>query len=174
MDKNLRDEKDITVVKEYVTWTDVDVFINSLDTFIQQNTFNGVYGPARGGLLFAVMISHKYNLPFLGAPQKGCLVVDDIIDTGKTAEAWKDKGYTIASMYYKKNNLVEPDFWVKEKTDKWIVFPWEEVRTTKDINEAENFLLSTIEEAYPIQSSSSFLEDYNKAITALEVVKGGQ
>lgn len=122
---NDRDEKEITPVKENVSWQDVDNFISSLKNYIKLNQFNGVYGPARGGLIFAVMISHRYNLPFLGAPQKGCICVDDIIDSGATALVWKNKGYNIVSMYYKPNDFVKPDYYYKEKDDKWVYFPWE-------------------------------------------------
>lgn len=171
--ENLRDEKDITVIKEYVSWLNVNTFINSLKEFIEENDFNGVYGPARGGLIFAVMISHKYNLPFLGAPQKGCLVIDDIVDTGKTAEAWKDKGYKIASMYYKKNPLVEPDFWAYEKTDQWIVFPWEEIQSNEKIGQAQDIITDTILQAYPVWSSTSFSDKYKEAMNAYEIIQGG-
>lgn len=122
---NDRDKKDITPEKVYVTWSDVDEFITLLSLHLNKKSFTGVYGPARGGLVFAVMISNKLNLPFLGAPQVGCLCVDDICDTGDTALAWKNKGYTIATMFYKRGSKVVPDYWSREKEDKWIVFPWE-------------------------------------------------
>ena len=123
--ENLRDVQDKTPEKVYVTWEDVEKFIQDLKVYLDINSFTGVYGPARGGLIFAVMISHKYNMPFLGAPQTGCLCIDDICDTGDTALAWRNKGYTIATMFYKKGSKVVPDYWVQEKEDKWIVFPWE-------------------------------------------------
>lgn len=122
---NDRDKKDMTPEKVYVTWSDVDEFITLLSLHMNMKSFTGVYGPARGGLVFAVMISNKFNLPFLGAPQIGCLCVDDICDTGDTALAWKNKGYTIATMFYKRGATVVPDYWMQEKEDKWIVFPWE-------------------------------------------------
>ena len=123
---NLRDERDMTVVKEYVTWNDVEDFVKWLAEKTNNfESFTGVYGPARGGVTYAAIISNRYNLPYLGAPSVGCLCVDDICDTGDTALAWKRKGYKIATHYYKKDALVEPDFWLKTKDDKWIVFPWE-------------------------------------------------
>lgn len=123
---NLRDEKDMTPIVEYVTWQDVETFIQ----FVADNThnfkdFNGVYGPARGGLVYAVIISNRYNIPFLGAPQKGCIVVDDICDTGDTARAWLNKGYYIATHYYKEGCKIIPNLHYKVKTDKWIKFPFE-------------------------------------------------
>lgn len=122
---NDRDLQDMTPVKEYVSWNDIEDYISSLKCFIESGNFNGVYGPPRGGLIFAVMVSHRYNLPFLGAPQKGCLVIDDIVDTGDTALAWKNKGYTITSMYFNSHSKVPVDFYYRNKNDKWIVYPYE-------------------------------------------------
>lgn len=123
---NERDKRDITPEKVYVTWSQVENFISWLSEQTDRfNDINGVYSPARGGIIFGVIISNRYNVPFLGAPQPGCLCVDDICDSGDTALAWKDKGYKIATMYYKEGSKVIPDFWRFEKEDKWIVFPWE-------------------------------------------------
>ena len=122
---NNRDSREQTIEKIQVTWEDVEQFITSLKPWIKENKFTGVYGPARGGLVFAVMISHRYNLPFLGAPQVGCLCVDDICDSGVTALAWKEKGYSIATMYYKENDNVTPNMYFARKGNKWIQFPWE-------------------------------------------------
>ena len=127
--ENLRDACDKTQERVYVTWEDVERFITSASSYLGLEAFpksyTGVYGPARGGLIFAVIFSNRFNLPFLGAPQVGCLCVDDICDTGDTALAWKNKGYTIATMFYKQGAKVVPDYWLQEKEDKWIIFPWE-------------------------------------------------
>lgn len=116
----------MTVQKEYVTWSDVEDFITYLKSKLKDTQFSGVYGPARGGVVFATIISNRWGLPYLGAPQVNCLVVDDIVDSGNTALTWKEKGYTIASMYYNKNSKVQPDIYWKLKNDKWVVYPWEE------------------------------------------------
>ena len=123
---NLRDEREMTVEKEYVTWNDIEEFIDRLaeDTNNFEG-YTGVYGPARGGVVYATIISNRYDLPYLGAPTVGCLCVDDICDSGDTALAWKQKGYKIATHYYKENDKIEPDYWLRNKDDKWIVFPWE-------------------------------------------------
>lgn len=122
---NDRDLQEMTPIKEYVTWNDVEEYISCLKDFIESHNFNGVYGPARGGLVLAVMVSHRYDLPFLGAPQKGCLVIDDIVDTGDTAMAWRAKGYTITSMYFNPNSKVPVDYYLRNKEDQWIIFPFE-------------------------------------------------
>ena len=55
------------------------------------------------------------------------LVVDDIADTGKTLETVNKNlpNSTIFTMYYHRQSVVEPYAWLHEKTDEWIVYPWE-------------------------------------------------
>ena len=74
--QNERDVREQTVEKVYVTWLQMEQFIDYLANKTNNfQDFTGVYGPARGGLVFAVIISNRYNIPFLGAPQIGCLCV---------------------------------------------------------------------------------------------------
>lgn len=116
-----------------VTYEHVDRFIQRVTEFCKDKNFVGVYGPARGGLPFAVWLSHRAKLPMLMSPCKGCLIVDDIADTGKTLEKYAgvigdkyaDK-YTICTMFYHRDCSFEPDLWMYEKGKEWIVFPWEE------------------------------------------------
>lgn len=119
-------------MKHYVDWQEVERYIQQV-----QNRFagkvNGVYGLPRGGLVLATMISHRLDIPLLMAPHKGCLIVDDICDSGESLLHYKKNSsgdtktdYTITTMYYKDNDLkVEPDFHMFMKGDLWIVFPWE-------------------------------------------------
>ena len=67
------------------------------------------------------------------AQYKSILVADDIVDSGKTFEfvtsLLKSKlpnaEIKTAALFYKpESSVVQPDFYV-EKTDQWIVFPWE-------------------------------------------------
>ncbi len=121
-------------MKEYVTWDNVDEFVNGVVKECQGENITGVYGLPRGGLVFAVMISHRLHVPMLNSPCEGCLIVDDICDSGESllhyvqnSSAFDKPLYRIATMYYKENKLgVEPDMWALKKEDKWIVFPWEE------------------------------------------------
>lgn len=114
--------------KVYVRWEHVHEFVDEVAKEYEDVNFTGVYGPPRGGLIFAVMLSHKLAIPMLMAPADGCLIVDDIADTGSTLKKYRDDlntNYTIATMYYHQQSLVIPDFWLYEKTDSWIVYPWE-------------------------------------------------
>lgn len=124
-------------MKEYVTWEQVEEFIDSVKKELG-TTFSGVYGLPRGGLVLAVMISHRFGIPMLMSPAPNCLIVDDICDSGEsllhyvrnssgTSDNYYTDGYEIATMYYKENALdITPNYYKYLKEDKWIVFPWEE------------------------------------------------
>ena len=70
-------------MKKYITWNDVDKFVETISTKYK-NKINGVYGLPRGGLTLAVMISNVMDIPMLASPCKGCLIVDDICSAGGT------------------------------------------------------------------------------------------
>lgn len=109
---------------EYLDWLDVEAFIDRVKAYCIPRHFTGVYGIPRGGLVLAVMVSYRTGLPLLMAPTRGCLIIDDIADSGKTLLHYKEKGYAITTMCYKDTSLVEPDMYHKKTVD-WIVFPWE-------------------------------------------------
>lgn len=121
------------MAKVYVTWEDVTEFVNAVSEKYADEHFCGVYGFPRGGLVIAIMLSHKLNIPLLSAPSKGCLIVDDICDSGETllhytknSSKSDDHEFTTCTMYYKRNSLkVVPDFYKMRKGKNWIVFPWE-------------------------------------------------
>ena len=86
----------------------------------------GVYGIPRGGCVMAAVISNRLNIPMLAAPCKGCIVVDDIADSGITLKHYKDCGYPIYTWGYKTKSIVKPDWYYEIfKEDDWIIFPWE-------------------------------------------------
>ena len=92
-----------------------------------EKKFNGVFGPPRGGLPLGVMISHHLGIPLLANPiDEHTLIVDDIADTGKTLEKFKDKNF-IVTLFYHEQSIVVPDIWIKEKKGIWITFPWEKL-----------------------------------------------
>ena len=86
--------------------------------------FAGVWGPPRGGLIMAVIISHNLELPYFTEPQgPRTLIVDDIADTGETL--WPFRKHPIVTCFFHQHSKVTPMFWLHEKKDRWIVFPWE-------------------------------------------------
>ncbi len=70
---------------------------------------------------------------------KKVIIADDVADTGRSLKAAyehlkekKAREIRIVTLYYKPWSIVVPDIYV-EKTDKWIIFPWEIREATVEI-----------------------------------------
>lgn len=118
-------------MKEKVNWEEIEQYIDNVNDFYKDKNISGVYGLARGGLIFAVMLSHKMNIPLLLAPTPNCIIIDDICDSGEslihyTTNRYDENKYYITTMYYNKKSSIKVDYYMKEKENKWIVYPWEE------------------------------------------------
>lgn len=115
------------------TWNQFDRDAKKIAALIKKNNrrFDGVWGPARGGLPLAVVISHALGIPFFNTPKtKNILIVDDIADTGKTLKKYS-KTHVIATLFYHPHSVYEPTIWLRKKGTKWILFPWESRQTSK-------------------------------------------
>jgi hypoxanthine phosphoribosyltransferase len=97
------------------------------------------------GAEFYVGIYEKNCEPKLTQPlsvdafDKKILLVDDLVDTGKSAVLIKShlaqkgaKEIKLLTLYYKPWSIVKPDFYSKETSD-WIVFPWEIKETLRKL-----------------------------------------
>ena len=62
---------------------------------IKDKNYKAVYGVPRGGTLVAQYLSLKYGLVLLQEPEKGCLIVDDLIDSGRTKEKFKEYDFEV-------------------------------------------------------------------------------
>ncbi|MBD3191533.1 MAG: phosphoribosyltransferase [Candidatus Heimdallarchaeota archaeon] len=78
-----------------------------------------------------------YDVP-IDIDDKRVLLVDDVADTGKSLELAKRhlekkniQTLKIATLHYKPQSIIKPDFYY-EKTEDWIVYPWEMVEFTRD------------------------------------------
>lgn len=111
--------------KVFVYWDDISILVDELcSTIISSGVqIKSITGIERGGLIPAVMISHKLNIPYVNKINKDTLVVDDICDSGETLKNIV-AGYT-ATLHYKKTASFTPDFYSKEVGEEWIVYPWE-------------------------------------------------
>jgi hypoxanthine phosphoribosyltransferase len=102
------------------------------------------------GAEFYVGIYEKNREPTLTQPlsvdpfDKKILLVDDVVDTGKSAVLIKShlaqkgvKEIKLLTLYYKPWSIVKPDFYSKETSD-WIVFPWEIKETLRKLLEKCN------------------------------------
>ena len=132
-------------MKEFINWEQYEVYINSITNWYNRNKLDvgAVYCLHRGGLPIAVSYSHKLNLPLLMdyydrkiVTDKKILVVDDIADTGNTLKDFQIILNIICTFHYHKQSIVVPDYWIHEKGDKWIGYPWE----VDDSEEIQDYL----------------------------------
>ena len=146
--------------KIYLSWDDVDDLVNDLCDKIRfdQPNIDSVHGIARGGLIPAVLISHKLGLPYVQAVGKNTLVVDDICDTGVTLE--KGPGVYTAVLHYKPHtSCFQPTMWSEiHEGDEWLIYPWE----TKDSLPIQDYL------ANDAKKQRDELEEYYKSDEFLE------
>lgn len=113
------------MTKEYLTWDDIHAFVDKVADNFKVAKPTGVYGLPRGGLVLAVMLSHKLEIPLLMAPCKGCIIVDDIVDSGQSLLHYYTMGYYIATVMYSEGSPVIPNVYYKKRTSDWVVFPFE-------------------------------------------------
>jgi hypoxanthine phosphoribosyltransferase len=118
--------------KIFLNWYEIETAVESLAYQIKNSNIKISYvkGIQRGGLIPAVLLSHKLNIPLVtnGIMDNSVLVIDDICDSGKTiAEVQKYKCYT-ATIHHKQSAITKPDFFYSlVPEDKWIVYPWENI-----------------------------------------------
>ena len=117
------------VEKRYITWAQVDGLVDEIVTQVKQgfNNITHIYGIPRGGLIPAVMLSHKLGIPLITEPYKNLttLIVDDISDSGQTLKEWE--GLTTAVLLHKPHTscAIPTIYGSVHSSDAWIVYPWE-------------------------------------------------
>lgn len=119
--------------KVFISWSWVDHQINVIaDKLNNTSEFAAVTGVPRGGLIPAVMLSHKLGLKYIPYQQaiskrRPVLVVDDISDSGLTLTDIGARGFKTATLCVRYSTQYTPDYYGEEITsDRWLVFPWEE------------------------------------------------
>jgi len=120
--------------KLYLTWEDIENQITDLAEQISKNRENiiAVYGLPRGGLIPAVLLSHKLGVKYVNEwplikdlyHPYNVLIVDDICDSGKTLKEYNN--HPTATLHYKPSAITKPTFYSNiAEEDVWIVYPWE-------------------------------------------------
>ena len=108
-----------------LNWEEFDACIKSITISCEGKYFTGVYGVPRGGLCLAVALSHSLNIPLLKELKRGCLIIDDVYETGLTLNNLSNTPDTTTFVWFSK---VTPLWWNAVETtnsDEWLVFPWE-------------------------------------------------
>ena len=107
------------------SWKSFDSAVKRAATTYKNSKFVGVYGIPRGGLCLAVTLSHQLDIPLLDLPQDNCLIVDDIYDSGKTLEKYKNYKNCSYFVLISKKDPTWFDSYLTMKNDEWIIFAWE-------------------------------------------------
>ncbi len=120
--------------RRYLNWNDIDRAINRIIASINSSEIkiNAVGGLPRGGLIPAVILSHRLGIPFVSQAQiqttiGNILIVDDICDSGKTLKRFKfEENIYTATLHWKQSSEYQPNyFWEIAYENEWIVYPWE-------------------------------------------------
>ena len=124
--------------KVYITWEQVDTLVTILKHKILDKLpeIGSVMGIARGGLIPAVMLSHKLGVPYTNLIDPNTLVVDDICDSGVTIK--EAPGLYTATLHYKESAIVKPTIYASLllNESQWLVYPWE----NEDSNMIQDYL----------------------------------
>lgn len=107
----------------HLTYADVNDAVDQLVARLPEQPA-GVYGVPRGGTVPAAMVAGKLGVPLLDEPGPGCIIVDDLVDSGRTSERYLGRWFD--ALYRKSwspsgaagQALPVPG-------DAWVVFPWE-------------------------------------------------
>jgi hypoxanthine phosphoribosyltransferase len=124
--------------KIFLSWDDVNQLVNTICEKIitEQPNIDSVFGLKRGGLIPAVMVSHKLGLPWSDVMLPNTLVIDDICDTGVTLK--NTVGVYTAVLHHKPHtSCYTPNIYAHEHNgDEWIIYPWEK----KDSEPIQDYL----------------------------------
>ena len=129
-------------MKEFISWNLIDEAVTDIAFNIKKTNkdFKGVYGIPRGGLILAVMLSHKLDLPLIMSKDEldeNSIIIDDIADTGRTLWDFLEYQSYVVTIHKHEKSIFKPDYSVLDKGDKWIVYPWE----TEDSEEIQDYLI---------------------------------
>lgn len=110
-----------------LTWEEFDGAVAFMAAALQGAGHVGVYGIPRGGLCLAVALSHALGIPLLQKPQPGCLVVDEVFESGRTMRAVRDAYEGVDCVVWMMKGV--PDSGIKffqaAHPSEWLTFPWE-------------------------------------------------
>ena len=117
--------------KVFLTWDDVYALLDKIHEQTK-GEIDYVTGIPRGGIILAVMYSHRFNIKYMeyiSNHYPKLLILDDIADTGDTLVELKQKtpNPKTATLHYKNSSKIKPDFYGQEVDDDfgWVVYPWE-------------------------------------------------
>jgi len=123
--------------KREVTWLEFEKLCKKLETkirgIVRRQKLTTVYGIPVGGWFVAREVAKLLSVLDDSPQIKRTLIVDDIVDSGKTIKPFVQHGFATASLFVKEGARVRPDVWVEEVPRScWVKFPWESSREIED------------------------------------------
>jgi GTP cyclohydrolase I len=117
-----------------VTYQDIKERIEYLRPQFGKADF--IYGVPRGGVPVALMMAIAYGCKVVDDPDKATIIVDDLIDSGRTRSYYKAKYPHIpfVALYNK----------INENINTWLIFPWE-IDQSGNENSAEDIFVRLLE-----------------------------
>lgn len=89
------------------------------------NKYDSVYGIPNGGILPGYIISNELDLPLISNPDENTLIVDDLIDSGKTLEKYP---LNDSAVLYRKGHSPKTTYYLEEYNE-WLELPHEKEET---------------------------------------------
>lgn len=155
-----------------VTWDDIHVMSLKIARRIIEDNYkpDAIVGVLRGGFIVARIVADVLDVEDLGAVEvkfykgiaehaerpiitqpltldvkdKKVLIVDDVVDSGRTLEVVTEqvrlRGASIvksAALFTKPKSIIHPDFYITMTTN-WVIFPWELGEFLKEVGNLSN------------------------------------
>lgn len=163
--------------RHFLTWAQVEADVDALlDRVTLPTDLTGVYGIPRGGVPVGLMIARRLGLPMVddATEAERALVVDDLIDSGRTLEGWLSQAYPCLTVYRKpgapKTGVPAIDVGATELPDVWTVFPWESHKEADGPTDAVVRLLEFVGED---PNRPGLLDTPQRVLRAMAEMTGG-
>jgi GTP cyclohydrolase I len=95
----------------------------------KKEKYSSLYPIMKNGLPVAERLSTILNLPIVYEIEKQSLIIDDLIDSGKTLSNFINNDKAV--LFVKNNNEDKINYYV-ERYNGWIIFPWEKENDIED------------------------------------------
>lgn len=110
----------------HLTWHDVELAADALAKRHSAKPPTGVFGIPRGGVVPAAMVAARLGVPIATSGQPGVLVVDDLVDSGRTLSRWLEAGHRADALFVKPEAGAAHCAPRAVPVSGWVVFPWED------------------------------------------------
>jgi len=128
-DTVLNEGKPNQEIRRFVPWHYMEPFFEQIRAYLKETGKKpeAVFGPPRGGVIYAKALSDYLGLPWSAELDNNMIYVEDIFDTGKTAEKIADfENVTSVAMTCRASkSIIKPDVCYLDAEEYWMVHPHE-------------------------------------------------